>query len=300
MTEINTRPPEAASVFSAEAFRTKFSADGYFIARGLLSKQDLAPIIATVERAVQDQATAMQAAGQIQNQCSDLPFDLRWDALVNQMGGQQPDSGWNQSVFGPEIHTLLANPQILAHVEALIGPEIWANGDYWIRPKRPHEDKTTLPWHQDSTYYEDPTADILLPTLWIPLVDVDVINGCLEILPGSHTWGLQPTRTLEGSWFRVPVDDPTQRGKAIPLPMAVGDVLFFNNLTFHRSLMNSSDHVRWSIDLRFSRTGTWLPFLETRFPGFRVQSRAAPEQIEDFETWRQRKAFVAQKQSNPT
>ena len=33
--------------------------------------------------------------------------------------------------------------------------------------------------------------------------------------------------------------------------MEPGDVLIMHNLLWHRSLDNASDHVRWSIDLRY-------------------------------------------------
>jgi hypothetical protein len=29
-------------------------------------------------------------------------------------------------------------------------------------------------------------------SVWIPLQDADERNGCLWVVPGSHTWGLQP------------------------------------------------------------------------------------------------------------
>lgn len=37
--------------------------------------------------------------------------------------------------------------------------------------------------------------------------------------------------------------------------VAPGDVLFLNNLVPHRSLPNTSDGVRWSLDLRWQRPG---------------------------------------------
>ena len=37
--------------------------------------------------------------------------------------------------------------------------------------------------------------------------------------------------------------------------LAPGDVLLLNNIVPHRSLPNTSEGVRWSLDLRWQRTG---------------------------------------------
>ncbi|MCH2596029.1 MAG: phytanoyl-CoA dioxygenase family protein, partial [Pirellulales bacterium] len=44
----------------------------------------------------------------------------------------------------------------------------------------------------------------------------------------------------------------------VPIPMALGDILLFSNMTFHGSKVNRSDGVRWSTDIRYIRTpGTY-------------------------------------------
>ena len=87
-------------------------------------------------------------------------------------------------------------------------------------------------------------------SLSIPLVDVAEDNGCLYVIPGSHKWNLlkgqrgadNKVHTLEGV---------EQRGQPVALPMVPGDILLFSNLTFHTSKLNSSNSVRWSVDLRY-------------------------------------------------
>ncbi len=47
-----------------------------------------------------------------------------------------------------------------------------------------------------------------------------------------------------------------QYGEVFSEPMRAGDVMAFHNLTLHSTCPNErSDRVRWSIDLRYMRTG---------------------------------------------
>ena len=64
---------------------------------------------------------------------------------------------------------------------------------------------------------------------------------------------------VEGERFKVPVHDPGLAAEQIDtLEMKVGDTLIFNNLVFHRSLVNQSEGIRWSTDFRYSAADTSL------------------------------------------
>jgi len=67
--------------------------------------------------------------------------------------------------------------------------------------------------------------------------------------------------------------------------MRVGDVVVFGNLTFHRSIENNSDGIRWSIDLRYSPTGSPLEWLLKKWPGFVARSRKHPETVGSWKAW---------------
>ncbi len=93
--------------------------------------------------------------------------------------------------------------------------------------------------------------------MWIPLVDVDEGNGCLYVIPGSNRWELIGSARDDNNKMRS-FEDVAARGTPIPVPMTVGDILLFSNMTFHGSKVNRSDAVRWSIDIRYARTpGTY-------------------------------------------
>lgn len=63
-----------------------------------------------------------------------------------------------------------------------------------------------------------------------------------------------------------------------------GDLLLLSSYTPHGSQPNTSDMVRWSIDLRFQKTGT--PTGRPFWPEFVLQSRADPGSVQDdFGEW---------------
>ena len=81
--------------------------------------------------------------------------------------------------------TLMSNPKILDAVESLIGPEIFSNPVYNVRPKVPKVAAGAVPWHQDKSYWPDANSNPVI-TVWIPLVDSTHENGCLHLIPGTH------------------------------------------------------------------------------------------------------------------
>src|SRR2546430_16319056 len=79
----------------------------------------------------------------------------------------------------------MATPKILDAVESLIGAEIFANPVYNTRPKVPRVAAGAVPWHQDKSYWPDENSNPVI-TVWIPLVDTNMANGCLHIWPRTH------------------------------------------------------------------------------------------------------------------
>ena len=236
----------------------KFAEDGYLVVEKVLQSEDLAPLIAVIADVVDKRAHELHNAGTISDVYENMPFERRWYAILRECGKENEVFGWHTLVFSEALFNLITHPKVLDVVETLVGSEIQFNGDFWVRPKLPNEKLTTLPWHQDSAYMPHTENDTHL-TVWLPLVDVQTENGALQFLPGSHTAGLQTYHRVEGEAFAVPVLPPTSSHTNIDtLEMKKGDLLIFNNLVFHRSLLNRSNTIRWSVDFRYSRTGTSL------------------------------------------
>ena len=260
-----------------------FAQQGYLLVRGGIPAPRIEAMIDVIEEVVDCEARAMLAEGEIQNLAEKQPFADRWYHVWRQHGGKQRShTGWHTRVFSRALFDLWVEPEILDVVEALIGPEIQFNGDFWVRPKLPDEQQTTLPWHQDSGYMPD-TADHRLLTLWMPLVDTNAENGTLQFLPGSQKMGIQDHATQSGS-FRTTAFDPAADAEIDIVAMSPGDFVLFDNLVFHRSTVNRADTVRWSIDFRYSPVGTPMGHLWHADMAFTARSRRDPRQAA---TWEQ-------------
>jgi len=74
-------------------------------------------------------------------------------------------------------------PEILDTVRALIGDDIIVWGSA-LFAKKGKGGKAT-PWHQDGHYW--PIRPLETVTAWIAIDDVDIGNGCMRVVPGSHS-----------------------------------------------------------------------------------------------------------------
>ncbi len=232
-----------------------YERDGYQLIPQAIPEADLQPLRDCIDRQVGIHAQTLLDEGKIDDLYEDLPFGQRLAALHanNELRLRQ----WNEPFFGPELHALINHPAITDALEPYLGPNISFNGGYHLRPKMPGSERTAFPLHQDSQYYGKASQHMHIITVWIPLVDVDEVNGCLFVIPGSNHWELYDSARDDNSNMRS-VEDIEARGTPIPVPMKTGDILLFSNMTFHGSKVNRSEEVRWSTDVRYIRTpGTY-------------------------------------------
>lgn len=106
-------------------------------------------------------------------------------------------------------------------------------------------------WHQDYGYWYKngflyPEAMV---SVMVALTEATVLNGCLQVLKGSH----QMQRFEHNVVGEQQGADPVFVAQAenvcerVYVELAPGDVLFFHSNLLHRSDANNSDRPRWSI-----------------------------------------------------
>ena len=100
-------------------------------------------------------------------------------------------------------------------------------------------------------------------TAWIPLQDVDNELGPLEVVPDSHLLGpLEHEGTPPVIKGRVAEDFFNY----VPVPMEVGDVLFFRTMLIHRSGENiTEDRIRKSLHFRYN-DALEQSFIDRKYP----------------------------------
>lgn len=119
-------------------------------------------------------------------------------------------------------------------------------------------------WHQDYTYVK---GNIDTITAWIPMQDTRWQLGCLMVMPGSHREGVLEHDLQIGKKF-VPSKIFARDVRYIEMDR--GDVLLFSSLLLHSSGLNVSNHIRYSLQARYTPLhlptdpgmGTVYPFLE--------------------------------------
>ena len=291
----------------------QFQRDGYLVVDDLLDPiRDLDPVIAEYEGVLDRLAEELYANGTIKSLYRDLPFSERLVQIYGESGKVNaqffdfslPQSGITEETpfwTGPAVFNTIRSPQILDAIESLIGPEILSNPVQHVRLKPPEHltpvDPTTgqvqlgaTPWHQDNGVLLDTADESDIITVWFPLSDATIENGCLAVVPFSHEDGLLPhcpANAANRTGFGVHIKEQHfAADAAIPLPMKKGAALFMTKRTVHSSLPNHGDHVRFSFDLRYNPIGQ--PTGREIFSGFIARSRQHPEsELDDPGTWTQ-------------
>ena len=143
--------------------------------------------------------------------------------------------------LSPVFRKLAFTEQITRPISAIFG-----------EPVDLFEDKLNLklpggspyPWHQDWVCCWRAHTDALI-TCFIYLDDADTVNGCLQVIPGSHLG--KPTLPFRGGGhFEV---DPAHvdTTKSVAVPLKAGEMIFFDPYLLHYSDLNRGRSPRRAI-----------------------------------------------------
>lgn len=138
-------------------------------------------------------------------------------------------------------------------VEAILGPnvEIFGNGQcLYKEPVGGHPKHL----HQDSAYFEHRYQGPVGILNYV--VDTDLVNGALHVVPGSHKLGqLNHIDTFSHLGLE---EDEWPWESALPVEGKAGDSIFFNVKTIHGSKQNMSDKPRPVFINRYRRTDDFV------------------------------------------
>lgn len=270
-----------------------FRHDGYLVVEDAIPPADLDPLIDEFNQSVEANAQEAKSQGLIKQTFDDHPFPTRLARIVEASPDPEAADDIDGVLFrnlrgklrSPAMFNLLSHPNLLDIVASVIGEEILVHPQFNVRAKLPSQDRTVVPWHQDLGYLEPDASDTMMVNFWLPLVDATKENGCLEVIAGSHnalidhTPGLGPAGNFKGvTEENLPPDD------RVLCPVRKGGVLLIQHRTLHRSLPNATDHIRWSLDIRYSDPA--LPTGRDNVPGFIARSRIHPDKVSrSLEDW---------------
>ena len=285
----------------------QFDEQGYLVVENLFDLNlDLQPIVDDYAAALEVLAEQLRAEGKLSDVYKDLPFGKRLTAIMRECGmdwSQYFDISLPQAQVRTDtplhltepVFNLMRHPRLLDAAEVFVGPEIYSNPIQHTRIKPPENTvpqnaknglMTRVGWHQDNGVATTEQDAVPVLTVWLPITDATEENGCLVVVPGSHTGELATHCPGSGPDGGLQIPSKLIARKPVPVPVKRGGALFMHRRTMHASLANKSDDIRWSFDLRYQPTG--MPTGRPAFPGWVARSRHNPaSELCDWRAWAQ-------------
>lgn len=159
------------------------------------------------------------------------------------------------------VQSLVTRPQLTERLAQILGPDLamWRSGIF-----RKESGAPETAWHQANTYLMEegykptlfpPNLDRLFQlTTWIALDDVDIENGCLQFVPGSHH---QINKMVVGGKgaegfanVQVKIDAEIDPKTVYSAEMKAGQCIIFTERVIHGAQANLSNRRRWGMTFR--------------------------------------------------
>lgn len=253
-----------------------YKTDGFYVAKGLLNYNLITQILKSINKTLTDQLRAASHPEEISDTFHGLKtlhqLDIeRYKKVAGALWRKEAvyrlmhDScitnfliekfGWKELfVPGGQVVHIMANELKIP------------NGYFGLVP------------HQDFPSVQGSLDGVVV---WLPLVDVDKDNFPLEVIPGSHKFGLAPmigtgtsTWEVDSNWY--------DEKQFIPVEVEVGDVVFMSMFTLHRSSTNGMDgRYRIAISTRFDNADE-PTFIDRAYPTAYIRSVHREQFLEGF------------------
>lgn len=154
----------------------------------------------------------------------------------------------NPSHYAPELAEGRYRQFALEICRRLLGPEAELGGDHAIL--KPARIGSETPWHQDEAYWDEGVLHEAV-SIWIPLQEATLENGCMWFLPGSHREAVLPHRPLgdDPRIHALEVVDPIDNSAAVACPIPAGGCTIHHCRTLHYTGPNRSEAPRRALIL---------------------------------------------------
>ena len=149
---------------------------------------------------------------------------------------------WMADQIDETIREVVTDPGLVQVVRDLIGkaPEFLSVKTVFKSAGK----RFPSPWHQDWFYWKGSTK----LSAWIALDEATEENGCLKMIPGTHTRVFPMLSKETETGFNRQIPSSELEGLPVQtVPVAIGDVVFFHDLAVHGSHENRSGADRWSL-----------------------------------------------------
>jgi phytanoyl-CoA hydroxylase len=174
----------------------------------------------------------------------------------------------------PFWYRLVSDDRLLDIAEQFVGPNIALFATHYIC-KPPKTGQAVL-WHQDGSYW--PLEPMEVVTLWLAVSDSNPANGCMRVIPRTHTLSLQELQQrsdVENVLGSAIDDGLVDTSGAVDVVLEPGDVSIHHPNLIHGSEANHSDAWRMGLTIRYIPTSTRITKEGTGAP-FLLRGKAVP------------------------
>ena len=218
----------------------QFEAQGYFIVRQVISRDD-----------------AMQVKGTIRNHILMPDADTGGDQHdpMDPMGNSPAARAarfrklGNYCVQSPVIwHTVDTNPRVVSIARHFLGDNILMKYNSCFL--KPALTGSATPWHQDNGLWRDGETEPF--NFWMAIDPATRANGCLQFIPGTHREPIVPhvlyADSIHGELPRESVEAMKKKhGGVHYIELEPGDMVCWHSNLYHYSPVNTSPNSRIAV-----------------------------------------------------
>jgi Phytanoyl-CoA dioxygenase (PhyH) len=136
--------------------------------------------------------------------------------------------------------------------EQILGPKLENDLEHAI--SKPPLTGAATPWHQDDAFHRKGSGVLESISIWMPLQDVTVKNGCMRYIRGSNLGPLYPHRSPQNDprIHGLETISPPDLTHCVEVPMRAGDAVIHLSRTLHGAGVNSTNQPRFAYVLGYS------------------------------------------------
>ncbi|HEY2465299.1 MAG TPA: phytanoyl-CoA dioxygenase family protein [Steroidobacteraceae bacterium] len=217
-----------------------FRRDGFLLVHGLTSDEEIASLRAPYDRMFSERRG--------------------WNAgdLFDMVGtdGPEQELALPQLVWPSRYEPLLRQTTLAASARSIaaqiLGPKLENDLEHAI--SKPPFSGAATPWHQDDAFHRKGSGVPESISIWMPLQDVTLENGCMQYIRGSNHGPLYPHRSPRNDprIHGLETASPPDLTNCVAVPMRAGDAVIHLSRTLHSAGVNTSDQPRRAYVLGFS------------------------------------------------
>lgn len=158
-------------------------------------------------------------------------------------------TNWHKYCAG--VWDIVTESRVLDYVQDLLGETLILRHSHFFA-KLPGDGKR-VSWHQDASYW--PLTPSKVVTAWLAIDDVDIENGAMQVIPGSHRHGqiaFEESSAEEQNVLNQTVRNPEDYGDLpVAFELKAGQISLHTDWLLHGSEPNNSNRRRCGLAMRF-------------------------------------------------